>query len=100
MTNKFAVYTDSFEFAPSQFPSIECAYLALDDRDNKLVALCDTLEEAQAVLATLQVSTRRYSHSLAYAEVAFIEEGAYEQDEDGEWEFVMGSNIYDFKADR
>lgn len=93
---KYAVYTESYEFNPRKYPTPEDAWIAYDDHYNKKVELCDTLEDARKVLQGIKVTTHSYSYDCAYAEVAYIEEADWDL-EDGEWEFVSGSNVYDFK---
>lgn len=100
MTTKYAVMTETFEFNPTEFTTPEDAWLATCDHDNKQIALCDTIEEAKAILDTVYVSTHRYSDKLASASVAFIEESTYDLNEDNEWEFIEGSNYTFFKYDK
>ena len=96
---KYTVHTERFEFDPTAHATVEAAYFADMDHNDKIVAICDTIEEAQAVLATINVSTARYSRRLAAATVAFIAKGEYEL-EDDEWEYVGTCvDIYEFKAD-
>lgn len=96
---KFAIHTETFEFNPAKYATAQDAYWAGDDHCDKVVAICDSLEEAKAVLAKQAVSTHHYSHKLATATVAFIEESDYEQDDDGEWEFISGMDVWEFKCE-
>ena len=94
---KFTVRTETIQFNVKKFSNAEEAYFAEDDHDDKTIAMCDTLEEARAILTGIKVSTHQYvSSDIAIATVAFIEEAEWEQDEDGEWEFIDGSDICDF----
>jgi hypothetical protein len=99
MTTKFTVHTESFEFNPRHHKSILDAFLALTDTEDKLLGMYDTLAEARDALAAVKVDTRRYSYNLAHAVVAYIYSSEYEQDEDGEWEFISGSDMPEFKAE-
>ena len=95
---KYTVCTEYFQFDPSKKgqKTPEEAYFTFEDHNDKIVAMCDTLEEARSILATIKVSSHRFNHSHAEATVAYIFEGEYEY-EDGEWIFLGGGNIYDFK---
>ena len=93
---KYEVFTEAFEFNPTKYKTAEDAHKAYDFHDAKSLGLFDTIEEARAFLATFQPHTYRFSHTCAQAEVYYISEGDYDE-EDGEWEFICGENIYDFK---
>lgn len=97
MKIKYAICTESFEFNPTKYSTPEEAYWAYDDHNDKRIALFDTLEEARQALNDIRVETASYSYKLSRATIAYIEEAEFDQDEDGEWEFVDGSNYYDFK---
>lgn len=99
MTTKYAVMTETFEFNPTSFATPKDAWFAESDHDNKQIALCDSLEEAKAILDTVDVSTHRYSDKLASATVAFIEKSTYDLNENDEWEFVEGANYPVYKYD-
>ena len=98
MTIKYAVMRDEFEYNPSKFNNVEEAYWADDWHDSVVVALCDTIEEARAELDKVSVKTEEFSYKLARATVAYIDEGEWDKDENGEWEFCAGSNLSDFKC--
>lgn len=96
---KFAVHKESFQFNTRKYKTAEDAYYAYDDHNDEVVGLFDTIEEARECLADIRVDSGIYlgSHN-AWANVAWIEESDWDYDEDlGEWEFVMGSDIWDFK---
>lgn len=93
---KFAVRTDTFEFDPSRYTPEE-AYFAGDDHDDEVVALFDSIDEAKDFLEGISVYSQKFSFRSARAFVAFIEEADWDQDEDGEWQFISGSDIWDFK---
>lgn len=96
---KYAVMTESFEFNPTKYATPWDAYWACDDHDDKRVAICDTLDEARLRLATIKTETVRFSYRLARASIAYIEEADFEMNEDGEWEFISGSDIWDYKCE-
>ena len=96
---KFVVRTETFEFNPTKYATVQDAYWAGDDHLDEVVALCDTIEEARAILAKQPVATHHYSRKLAAATIAFIESSEWEQDDDGQWEFVDGMDIWEFKCE-
>lgn len=94
---KYEVCTDSFEFNPTKTTDIQHSYFEQNETDQKLIKLCDSLEEALEVLAKFTPYTRRYSYSLARAEIAYISSAEYEYDEDFErWEFIDGFDVEHF----
>ena len=95
---KYVIYTESFEFDPRKHQTAEEAWEHMDDHFDKVIALCDDLEQARAILAEQRTSVHHYSHKLAGAEIAYLAEEEWEQDEDGEWEFINGSDIWEVKA--
>jgi hypothetical protein len=98
---KFAIVTDRFQFSRKKYSSVQDAWFDRDDTDSRHIGIYDTIEEAREILKSISVSTRtRYgSYYNVYAEVAMIEEADFEKNEDGEWEFISGSNYYDFKCE-
>lgn len=94
---KFAVHTETFEFDPTKHATAQDAYWASDDHNDEVVAICGSLEEAKVVLAEQAVATHHYSRKLAASTVAFIGESEYELDENGEWEFISGMDVCEFK---
>lgn len=95
---KYVVKTEKFEFNPAKFKSASEAFFAYDDHNCKEICLFDTLEEARRLLDTINVQTIRYGYRLASADVAFIECGDWEYDEDeNKWIFISGCDIWDFK---
>ena len=98
---KFTVYTAAFEFNPSKTPNIEEAFWKRFGYENAdKVALCDTIEEARAILEKINVHTRVYSSKLACAWIAYIEEGEYEWNEDdSRWEWFDGSDVWIFRVE-
>ena len=99
MKVKYAICTETFEFNPSQYATPEEAYWDMDDHNDKQIALCDSIEEARDSLQGVEVTTIRFGCKLARATVAYIEEATFDLNDDGEWEFVIGSNYWDFKCD-
>ena len=100
MTTKYAVVKDTFEYNPSKFSNIEDAYFATFQQNGVTVALCDSEAEALAAAAQILVGVEKFSYKLASATVVFVEEAEYDQNEDGEWEFVSGSNVCAFRCVR
>lgn len=96
MRTMYAVKKETFEFNPRKYPSIEDAWNAYNDHDDVCIGIFETLEEAREVLAKVEVETVRFSYSLARGDIAYIEEATFDN-EDGEWEFVAGSDFWDFK---
>jgi hypothetical protein len=94
---KYAVKTERFEFNPTKYRTAEAAFIDLDDHSDETIGLFDAVEEARAALALVDVNTSRHSYKLAVATVAYIEVADYELNEDGEWEFIEGRDIDDFK---
>ena len=96
---KYEVRTDTLEFNPDKFrtPSEIFNYWLTKDNDSEIVAFCDTFEKAQATLAKQTPSTYRLVNGLARATIFYIESAEYFQKEDGEWEFISGSD-YDAYA--
>lgn len=98
---KFVICTDHFQFNPTKHrrETIEQIYLGRDDLDYKECEMFDTLDEARECLESYTVTSRRPATSFAEADVAFIQEGDYEFNEDlNRWEFIEGGDIWDFKA--
>jgi hypothetical protein len=96
---KYAIVTDSFEFDSRKYKSIEAAWFDRNDNDAKTVKICDTLKEAREELGSVDVYTHKYPGGLVRADIAFIEAADYDLNEDGEWEFCTGSDIYDFTCE-
>lgn len=96
----FAIMTATFEFNPSKVNSVEDAFEKYDgSSDSRRVNICKTIKEAREVLSTIEVNTYVYSWKLAEAQVAYIEEGDFEWDEDlQEYELVDGVDGWDFKC--
>ena len=98
---KYAVNTAIYEFNPNKCDSVNDAFFKFDgSQEAKMIALFDTIEAARELLATIKVSTIRFSRKLARASVAYIEEADFDYDEDlDEWEFISGSDIWDFSCE-
>lgn len=94
---KYAVNKETFEFNPSKNSTPEEAFWDMNDHNDKRIAVCDTLEQARVLLKGVEVTTTVFGYKLARATVAYIEESEFDLNDDGEWEFVSGSNYYDFK---
>lgn len=94
---KYEVISDTIEFNPNKLRThseIFDHYLS-EDTNGKRIALCDTLEEAQAILAAQTPYIQIHSYKLASGTVYYIEENEYELI-DGQWEFIEGSNIWEY----
>ena len=94
---KFAVLTEGFEFNPTKYRSPIDAFNEYDDHNSKTIGIFDTMDEALSALEKIPVSTYRYNYRCARAEIAFIEIADFELNDDGEWEFVMGSDYDEFR---
>jgi hypothetical protein len=81
-TMKYLVRKHSFEFNPKTAPSIEDAFYSSFDPDPVDLALFDTIEEANALLATLEPSVKLYRWNLAHAEVYVVTECDWYFDDD------------------
>jgi hypothetical protein len=109
MKTMYAVMEDKFEFNlrpryGKRYATIEECYMDRDDHDSRQVALFETIEEALECLAKIAVHSDLFCRSEYHgrANVAYIEEGNYdrdEDDEDAEWEFIDGCSIYAFKCE-
>ena len=99
---KYAVMTTTFEACAKGIKSISDAVIEFGTENAKLIALCDTIEEAREKLT--KFSPRTYAQRTVYSfyqiEAAYIEEAEYEYDEDTEtWEFIEGSDIWDVSCE-
>jgi hypothetical protein len=90
---KFDVRKESFEFDPTKHSTPEEAYWALCDHDDKRIDIFDTKEEAIAAMMNQKPTTCRLGHKLAQATVFFVSSGDYDQTEDGELDFISGSDV-------
>ena len=95
---KFRVNTETFEYRADKYRTAEEAFFDLNDHDDKTVGIFDTLDEARKCLANINVSTTIFNNGkLAIATIAYLEEADFELD-DGEWEFISGSDYWDIKS--
>ena len=97
---KFTLRQETFEFNPTKYESAQDAFFDYDDHNDKIIGFFDTIEEAREKLKEIRVMTYRYSYKVAQATVAFIEEGEYEYDDEGELCFIEGSDIWDFTFEK
>lgn len=103
MKTKYAVCTERFEYILKKYDTPEEAFHNRDDYNyDNAGRLFDTIEEARECLKSIEVSSFKFSSPIGMcveAKVAFIEEGSYDQDEEGKWEFICGGDIWDFKCE-
>lgn len=96
---KYAVNKGTFQFNPSKYKTVEEAFFDNDFHNDETISVCDTMEEALEILATAKIEYHAFSYSHATATYAYIEEADYDLNDDGEWEFVMGSDIWHFRCE-
>jgi hypothetical protein len=98
---KFRVNTETFEYCTDKYSTPEEAYFDSDNHNDKTVAIFDTLDEAREYLVNVKVSTDIFNNGKsALAAIAYIEEADFELNDDSEWEFISGSDYWDFKCER
>jgi hypothetical protein len=71
---KYCVRTESFEFNPLKYSSVEQAYYELNDNNTKIITLFENLELADEYLKSCKPELRIYRHNLAYAKIYIITE--------------------------
>lgn len=92
---QFEVRRDSREFYYKNRKKIEGFCVQTNDNDPEIISTFDTLDEAKALLSTLESSVVYYEGSpfnFYRVEQYYIEENEY--DEDGEW--VSGGDIWEW----
>lgn len=98
-TIKYTIHTETFEFNPTKHHNAEEAHSAFDDHNDKIVGVYDTLDEARKALSSIRVETYRLSYKCAQATVAWIAESVYNIDDDGELDYDVSRDEWDFKCE-
>lgn len=96
-TAKYTIHTETFEFNPTKYHDAEEAHNAYDDHDDEIVGIYDTLDEARKALSEICVKTYRFSYRCAQATVAWIAESVYNVDDNGELEYDVSRDEWDFR---
>lgn len=97
---KFVVAEEEFEYRESSYLNAEEAYLANDNHHDKIIKICNTLEEAREILSGINVSSFNFNSPVGrcvQATVAYIAKYDVNVNDDGSLELVQFIDHIDFK---